>query len=142
MTMAFVSSAPHPSQGGKMGEEATIGEMAREFAVSLRTLRFYEDRGLLQPRRHGASRYYSAADRRRLSAILKGKQFGFTLTEIKDLIAAQQSDADKADIEDTLGPQQIVDQICHLERQRDEIDAAIGRLRATHQRRSIEHASQ
>jgi DNA-binding transcriptional MerR regulator len=142
MSMAFAAVVPHQEQNGKMPDEATIGELAREFAVSLRTLRFYEDRGLLQPRRHGPSRFYSPADRRRLQTILKGKKFGFTLTEIKDLIATGQSGPDEADIEETLGDQQIIDQIHHLERQRDDIDAAIGRLSATRERRSHESSPQ
>jgi DNA-binding transcriptional MerR regulator len=142
MSIAFSLSIPAPTHGGKMRAEANIGEMAREFDVSLRTLRFYEDRGLLQPRRHGASRFYGEADRRRMQAILKGKQLGFTLTEIRDLIGAPQAEAGEADIEETLRPEQIVDQICHLERQRDEIAAAIDRLRATHERRAAAPALQ
>ena len=59
----------------------TIGDLAREFGVTLRTLRFYEDRGLLSPRRDGTARIYDPRDRERLSVILKGKQLGFTLTE-------------------------------------------------------------
>jgi DNA-binding transcriptional MerR regulator len=138
MSMGYALSAALQEPDGKMEDEATIGEVAREFSVSLRTLRFYEDRGLLHPRRQGVSRFYSAADRQCLREILKGKQFGFTLTEIRDLIAARRSDRDKADIEETLDPQQIVDQICHLERQRDELEAAIRRLRATYERRSAD----
>jgi DNA-binding transcriptional MerR regulator len=138
MTMGFAISAPFGEPDDKMGDEATIGEVAREFAVSLRTLRFYEDRGLLHPRRQGISRFYSAADRLRLREILKGKQFGFTLTEIRDLIEARQGGRDETDIEETLDSQQIVDQIGHLERQRDELEASIRRLRATYERRAAE----
>ncbi|MGO9740792.1 MAG: MerR family transcriptional regulator [Roseiarcus sp.] len=111
--------------------EMTIGEMAAKFGVSLRTLRFYEDRKLLRPRREGAARIYGAGDRMRLQMILKGKQLGFTLTEIGELIGAQDSGGD---FEQKLRPQQIVLQIDHLERQRREIDEAIERLRATHAR--------
>jgi DNA-binding transcriptional MerR regulator len=141
MTMGLALSADFQADDGKMEGEATIGEVAREFAVSLRTLRFYEDRGLLRPRRQGISRFYSVADRQRLREILKGKQFGFTLTEIRELIAARQSGRDETDIEETLGSQQIVDQIRHLERQRDELEAAIRRLRATYERRSAHQTS-
>jgi DNA-binding transcriptional MerR regulator len=111
--------------------EVTIGEMASEFNVSLRTLRFYEDRKLLRPRREGNARLYSATDRLRMQMILKGKQLGFTLTEIHDLIGSQEA---TEDFENKLKPQQIVSQIDHLERQRTEIDGAIARLRATHER--------
>jgi DNA-binding transcriptional MerR regulator len=111
--------------------ESTIGEMASQFSVSLRTLRFYEDRKLLRPRRDGNMRIYGAGDRMRLRMILKGKQLGFTLTEISELIGAQDS---SEDFEQKLQPQQIVTQIDHLERQRQEIEGAISRLRATHAR--------
>ncbi len=111
-------------------EEVTIREMARLYGVSLRTLRFYEDRGLLAPRRQGKVRFYRAADRARLEMILQGKRLGFTLTEISDLIGGAGAN-DNADIETRLQPQQIVSQSGHLERQRAEIDSAIERLRAT-----------
>ena len=113
------------------GGESTIGEMASQFGVSLRTLRFYEDRKLLRPRREGNSRIYGPGDRMRLQMIIKGKQLGFTLTEISELIGAQDQ---TEDFEQKLQPQQIVTQIDHLERQRREIEAAISRLRATHAR--------
>jgi DNA-binding transcriptional MerR regulator len=80
-------------------------------------------------------------DRKRLQTVLEGKQLGFTLTEIRDLLAGQNS-VGELDIEETLGAQQILDQVRHLERQRDEIEAAIARLRATYQRRADDHASQ
>ena len=82
------------TQAGETGEGAklyTIGDLAREFGVTLRTLRFYEDRGLLSPRRDGTARIYDARDRERLSVILKGKQLGFTLTEIRAMVAEQNS---------------------------------------------------
>ena len=111
--------------------EMTIGEVAAEFNVSLRTLRFYEDRKLLRPRREGNTRLYSATDRLRMQMIMKGKQLGFTLTEIHDLLGSYDT---TDDFEGKLKPQQIVTQIDHLERQRAEIDGAIARLRATHER--------
>jgi DNA-binding transcriptional MerR regulator len=117
--------------GSNGKREVTIGEMASEFNVSLRTLRFYEDRKLLRPRREGNTRLYSATDRLRMQMILRGKQLGFTLTEIYDLIGNYES---SDDFENKLKPQQIVAQIDHLERQRAEIDGAIARLRATHER--------
>ena len=72
----------------------TIGDLAREFGVTLRTLRFYEDRGLLSPRREGTARIYDARDRARLSVILKGKQLGFTLTEIRAMVAEERGARD------------------------------------------------
>jgi len=111
--------------------DMTIGEMAAIFGVSLRTLRFYEDRKLLRPRREGTARIYGSGDRMRMQMIIKGKQLGFTLTEISELIGAREG---AQDFEQSLQPNQILTQIQHLERQRREIDEAIERLRATHAR--------
>ncbi len=124
------NAAPESGQA-----EMTISEMSRFYGVSLRTLRFYEDRGLIKPRREGNARYYRGADRVRMEMILRGKKLGFTLTEINDLIGAKGAN-ETPDLEEQLQPQQIVSQIGHLERQRDEIDSAIERLRATHSRLS------
>jgi DNA-binding transcriptional MerR regulator len=115
--------------------EMTISQMSRLYGVSLRTLRFYEDRGLIKPRREGNARYYRGADRVRMEMILRGKKLGFTLTEINDLIGGKGAN-ETPDLEEQLQPQQIVNQIGHLERQREEIDTAIERLRATHSRLS------
>ena len=133
---AIRASAPPPvaSSGGAPGErDMTIGETARAFGVSLRTLRFYEDRGLIRPRREAAARYYGGGDRRRLEMIFAGKRLGFTLSEIADLIGAHPSDG-SADFEEKLQPQQIINQIGHLERQRGEIESAIEWLRDTHKK--------
>lgn len=63
-----------------------IGDLAREFGVTLRTLRFYEDRGLLKPERRGTTRLYSRRDRARVRLVLLAKTLGFSLTEAKQLI--------------------------------------------------------
>ena len=116
-------------QGEIENAELTISQMSRLYSVTLRTLRFYEDRGLLTPRREGNARFYRAADRARVEMILRGKKLGFTLTEIRDLIGGKGA-TETPDLEEQLQPQQITCQIGHLERQRDEIEAAIQRLRA------------
>ena len=123
------------AMGTVVGREMTIGEMARAYGVTLRTLRFYEDRNLLRPRRAGNARYYGGVDRARLAMILKGKQLGFTLSEIADLIGGDDG-ASRTDFEERLQPVQIVDQLDHLERQRREIDEAITLLKATRERMS------
>jgi DNA-binding transcriptional MerR regulator len=64
----------------------TIGELARECDVTLRALRFYEGKGLLDPERRGVVRTYDAEDRRRLRLIVRGKQIGLSLIEIRDLL--------------------------------------------------------
>lgn len=112
---------------------ATIGDMAREFGVSLRALRFYEDRGLLRPQRQGTARFYDATARAHLRLILQGKQLGFTLSEIQELLAGPAQRGDST-LELRLPPEQIEAQLFHLERQRADLEAAIGALRAAHRR--------
>jgi len=64
----------------------SITELTREFGVSTRTLRFYEDEGLLHPERRGRTRLYRAADRHLLQEILRGRRIGFTVAEIREII--------------------------------------------------------
>jgi DNA-binding transcriptional MerR regulator len=136
------SEASSEQASGEMtrNEEYTIGDLARIYGVSLRTLRFYEDKGLLRPRRQGTTRLYGAGDRVRLELILKGKRLGFTLAEIDELIASRTkpgTDArteEDADLTVSLGHEQILAQIAHLERQRRELDEAIDELRRAHER--------
>jgi len=125
--------------GAEQGE-LTISQMSRLYDVTLRTLRFYEDRGLIKPRREGNARFYRTADRVRIEMILRGKKLGFTLTEISDLIGGKGAN-ETPDLEEQLQPQQIMNQLSHLERQRDEIESAIQRLRATHNRQSQDAAA-
>lgn len=63
----------------------SISELAREFDVTTRSMRFYEDQGLLSPERKGQTRIYSSRDRVRLKLILRGKRMGFSLAETKEL---------------------------------------------------------
>ncbi len=70
----------------------SIAELAREFAITARTIRFYEDEGLVSPKRQGLTRLYSAGDRARLGWILRGKRLGFSLSEIKELLDLYQVD--------------------------------------------------
>nr|WP_281434969.1 MerR family DNA-binding transcriptional regulator [Rhizobium lemnae] len=64
----------------------TITELTREFGVSTRTLRFYEDEGLIHPERRGRTRLFRAADRRLIQEILRGRRIGFTIAEIREII--------------------------------------------------------
>ncbi|HZP98774.1 MAG TPA: MerR family DNA-binding transcriptional regulator [Reyranella sp.] len=70
----------------------SIAELAREFGVTARTIRFYEDEGLIKPKRQGLTRLYSPHDRTRLGWILRGKRLGFSLAEIKQLLDLYQVD--------------------------------------------------
>ena len=67
--------------------EFSISELAREFDVTPRAIRFYEDQGLLAPRRAGQRRIYTPRDRTRLKLTLRGKRLGLTLAEIRRLLA-------------------------------------------------------
>jgi DNA-binding transcriptional MerR regulator len=64
----------------------TISDLAREFALTTRTIRFYEDEGLLAPRRSGRSRIYGERERVRIKLILRGKRLGLALSEIRELL--------------------------------------------------------
>ena len=68
------------------GRRWSIGELAEEFDTTLRTIRFYEDRGLLSPERRGQTRIFHERDRVRLRLILRGKRLGFTLDETASVI--------------------------------------------------------
>lgn len=113
--------------------EYLISDLAKEYDVTLRALRFYEDRGLLAPRRIGTMRLYGEQDRARLSVILKGKQLGFTLAEIQEMLASD-SRGGAAGIDLKLSIEKIDEQITHLESQRLEIERAIEELKATRAR--------
>ena len=77
----------------------TITELAREFDITPRTIRFYEDQGLISPKREGSCgrvRVYGARDRTRLKLTLRGKRLGLTLSEIKDLVDMYDSPKDSS----------------------------------------------
>jgi DNA-binding transcriptional MerR regulator len=70
----------------------TIGELADEFGITTRTIRFYEARGLISPERKGSNRSYSRRNRARLMLILRGKNLGFTLEDISEYLALYDAD--------------------------------------------------
>ncbi|GLT19864.1 transcriptional regulator [Vibrio zhanjiangensis] len=67
-------------------ETYKISELAKEFDITTRSIRFYEDMGLIQPERKGSMRVYQRRDKVRLKLILRGKRLGFSLAEIRDLL--------------------------------------------------------
>lgn len=113
----------------------TISDLARDFGVTLRTLRFYESRGLIAPARSGLTRIYSGRDRARLALILKGKQLGFTLVEIRAMLANEEKKGSEAGAATVGGLQlsreQVVEQLEMLRAQRTEIESAIAELEAS-----------
>ncbi len=103
-----------------------IGEVAKRFALTLRALRFYESKGLIRPLRDGQVRYYGPKDLIRIELILKGKQLGFTLTEI----IAMLGDPKQGTATDlVLSKEQMLTQIEHLEHQQRANDEALVELR-------------
>jgi DNA-binding transcriptional MerR regulator len=74
----------------------TITELAAEFDITSRTIRFYEDMGLLQPARAGRNRVYTQRDRTRLKLTLRGKRLGLSLQEIKQLVGMYDDESDAA----------------------------------------------
>jgi DNA-binding transcriptional MerR regulator len=108
-------------------ESFRIRELIREFGVTARTLRFYEERGLLAPRRQGQDRIYSRRDRARLRLVLMGKSVGFSLDEIREML-------DLYDLNDgrvtqlSVSLARIREQTEKLKAQRNDIDRAITEL--------------
>ena len=100
----------------------TISQLAREFEVTPRALRFYEDKGLLTPRREGMNRVYSHRDRARLQLILRGKRVGLSLIEIKEILDLYKVDQ-RAQAQIAL--KKYKKRIVELEAQREDVDAAI-----------------
>ncbi len=106
----------------------SIGDLAGEFAVSLRAIRFYEDQGLLAPQRIGGNRIYGARDRARLQLILRGKRLGFALSDIKELLDLYDADPDHLEqLRATLAKGR--ERIAELERQQQEIALTLEELR-------------
>jgi DNA-binding transcriptional MerR regulator len=102
----------------------SIGEVAREFAITLRALRFYESKGLIAPLRQGSQRLYSPTDRARIGLILSAKDLGFTLAEIADLISKNGEANELA-----LSPDMMLRQIAFLEKQHAQVETALAALR-------------
>jgi len=127
------SSAAHVWAAESSGDDSsadktgfTIGELSREFGVTLRALRFYENKGLISPQRDGLSRLYSQGDRTRLALILKGKKLGFTLGEISQMIAVEEGEADTNSL--TLSREKCLEQIDLLKKQKAEIEEGLNEL--------------
>ena len=118
--------SPRPARGG---ESPTYGiaDLAKEFDVTTRTLRFYEDEGLITPERQGQKRIFSQRDRVRLKLILRGKRLGFSLDEIREIINLY--DAPLGELgQIRFFLDKIRERRATLERQRDDIAATLAEL--------------
>lgn len=108
----------------------TISDLSSEFSVTTRTLRFYETRGLLDPKRRGQTRLYSRRDRARLKLILQGKRVGFSLNEIKEMLELYDlKDGQTTQLRVSL--KRFRERINDLEAQKRDIEEAINDLHRT-----------
>jgi DNA-binding transcriptional MerR regulator len=111
----------------------SIGDLSREFGVTTRTIRFYEDQGLLSPTRDGQNRIYEVGDRVRLKLVLRGKRLGFSLKEIKKLIELYDApEGEGAQLRSFVG--KIRARRSELSAQKDDIEHVLDELDALEQR--------
>jgi DNA-binding transcriptional MerR regulator len=118
--------------GGEAGaprgrDTFTIRDLTREFDVTARTLRFYEEKGLLDPARRGEQRLYSRRDRARLAYVLAGKAVGFSLEEVREMLDLYDvGDGQMTQLKVAL--KKFAERIERLERQKTGIDQVIAEL--------------
>jgi DNA-binding transcriptional MerR regulator len=119
-----------PARDGAIGEETySIAQLAREFDITTRAIRFYEDEGLLTPRRRGQTRIYTPRDRTRLKLILRGKRLGFSLQEIAEMVTMYDAPPGEAGQLD-LFLKRIAERRALLEQQREDIKVTLAELEA------------
>jgi DNA-binding transcriptional MerR regulator len=135
MARAAASRLASPRGAPAATPTFSIGELAREFGLTTRAIRFYEDCGLLRPARAGKSRVYSAGDRARLTLTLRGKRLGLKLAEVKELVdmyeTRRDTDAQLRRFVDVLGRQraQLEARLAELQTTLDEVVAQEGAAR-------------
>ena len=116
-----------------MNRQYSIRDLSQEFDVTTRTLRFYEEKGILAPLRNGQNRVYSTADRTHLILVLRGKQLGMSLGEIAELISMYDPDTNNRKQMELL-IEKIIERRHQLERQKEELERMIVDLKAWEQR--------
>ncbi|MDQ3664579.1 MAG: MerR family DNA-binding transcriptional regulator [Actinomycetota bacterium] len=116
-----------------VGNQWSIGELATEYGVTLRTIRFYEDKGLITPRRVGTRRVYSDRDRVRLALVLRGRRLGFALDEIATIVDMYDAEPGEAG-QLTYLLDQIDGRRDELAQRRRDIDETLAELDAVAQR--------
>lgn len=120
-------TAESAKMSGPPAQTFTIGQLAEEFGLTLRSLRFYEDEGLITPARAGQTRIYTHRDRARLKLICRGKRLGFSIGEIKDFLDLY--DTDEAQVEQmTYLLRRARDRIVHLEQQLRDVQQTLKEL--------------
>lgn len=110
-----------------MPQTYTIRELADAFDVTTRTIRFYEDEGLLSPQRDGQNRIFRSRDRVRLKLILRGKRLGFTLAEIKEIVGMYDAPPGEAG-QLSLFIEKLRERRAELEDKRRDIDETLAEL--------------
>lgn len=110
----------------------TVSELARELGITPRAIRFYEDKGLIAPRRAGGSRVFDYRDRGRLALVLRVKRLGFTLDEIKDYLSLYRVDG-RGIAQLKRGYRLILDRLKHLEAQRSDLDKLLSDMESLRQ---------
>ena len=116
-----------------MKNNYSIRDLSQEFAITTRTLRYYEEKGLLSPIRVGQSRLYTSADRARLILILRGKTLGLSLEQSADLISMYDPESNnKKQLEALIDNIQV--RRCQLEAQKKELERMIVDLQDWEQR--------
>jgi DNA-binding transcriptional MerR regulator len=111
-----------------MARTYTIRQLTKEMGVTSRTLRHYEDEGLLSPERQGQSRIYSPRDRARLTLILRGRRVGFSLAEMREILDLYNSE-DHGIAQFQHSRKKFIERIAALEAQRKDIDESIAELK-------------
>lgn len=110
-----------------MATTYSISELAKEFDVTTRTIRFYEDQGLLSPTREGTTRLFSPRDRVRLKLALRGKRLGFSLAEIRELFELYDVSRDEhKQLEEFLV--KLERRRARLEQQREDIEVMLNEI--------------
>ncbi|MCC5854891.1 MAG: MerR family DNA-binding transcriptional regulator [Idiomarina sp.] len=118
-----------PERVRRTQDNFSIGDLAREFDITTRSIRFYEDQGLLSPERRGQTRIYSQRDRVRLKLILRGKRLGFTLAETRTLFDMYDRDGSSVNQLQTM-LQLIEDKKLALRQQLEDIKVVLHELTA------------
>ena len=112
-----------------MNRTYTIRQLTKEFDVTARTLRFYEDEGLIAPERRGQTRIYSSRDRARIILILRGRRVGFSLSEIREILDLYDTHHDGGVTQTLHARKKFEEQLHKLERQKIDIEDSLTELR-------------
>ncbi len=121
------AARPKPTVSPGRESTYTISQLAREFALTTRAIRYYEDEGMLAPERRGRTRVYRERERVRLKLILRGKRLGFSLSEVRDLLdlyeTGRNERAQLAKFVEMLGERRA-----RLQQQKEDIDAVLAEI--------------